>query len=364
MQRLALIFRFVADLVEALPRAKAATRDGGVSVPRQIYELIRLHFGKGKLSVDDYYLMCLYREDLSFSEKSKYLSNFAMGVIARDRRWGVVADDKILTYSLLLSQGVKIPSTLAIVHPVRSFGERPALRSRSEVEDYLINNASYPFFSKPVQGIYSKDALLVEALDRNKKTIMLGDGSSLPLQQYVEHCFESPSGHLIQELLRPHADIEAVCGDRLCTVRMIVMLADDGPRLFCALWKIAGGENMADNYWRKGNMLASLDRQHGTVRRCTTGLGPELREIDRHPTTNQRLVGFTLPCWDEAVDTALDAARAVPGLPIQAWDIALTSNGPMALEVNVFGSLFLPQIANQEGLYQGEFREFMEKNHR
>jgi len=55
----------------------------------------------------------------------------------------------------------------------------------------------------------------------------------------------------------------------------------------------------------------------------------------------------------------LRAACAFPGLPVQAWDIAVTSRGPLPLEVNVFGSPFLPQIANDAGLLQGEFQTFI-----
>lgn len=362
MSSLRFLVGFLGGALRALPKAKAATQDGGVSLARQFSELIRLRAGPGKLNPDDYYRMRVYRKDLSFAEKAKYISNTAFGAIKRDRRWGVVADDKLLTYGLLMGYGIRIPEIHALIHPVRAFGNLRTLRSGPELKEYLLNGAPYPFFSKPVQGIYSQDTLLVKALDPTKQALMLGDGSEVSLEEYVRDCSERTSGHLIQELLHPHPEIAEVCGDHLCTVRAIVMLDRDGPRIFCTLWKIAASENMADNYWRKGNMLAVLDRSDGSVIRCTTGLGPDMREVDRHPATGKPLIGFKLPDWDEAIDLVLSAARAIPGLPIQAWDIALTSKGPMALEVNVFGSVFLPQIAMQQGLLEGELAAFMEKN--
>ena len=145
---------------------------------------------------------------------------------------------------------------------------------------------------------------------------------------------------------------------------MIVLFDGSGPRLFCSLWKVATGGNMADNYWRKGNILALLDRERGTVQKCTTGLGPELQTVSHHPDTGKCLIGFAIPDWDAIVDLTKNAACAVPGLPVQAWDIAPTAKGPMALEVNVFGSSFLPQLAMGAGLYQGEFRAFMDAHRR
>jgi hypothetical protein len=47
---------------------------------------------------------------------------------------------------------------------------------------------------------------------------------------------------------------------------------------------------------------------------------------------------------------------------MQAWDIAVTPDGPVPLEVNDVGSLFLPQMADQRGLYEAEeFRAFIRR---
>jgi len=338
--------------------------DGGVSIPMQLRELLQMRLGPGKLTPDDYYLLRLYRRDLSSAQKSTYLSNPALRIIARDRRWGVIADDKLLTYAILTGNGIRVPKILAVVHPTGAFADRPTLKSPSELEAYLTGPATYPFFSKPVRGVYSRGSMLVEGLDRPRNSLLLGDGSEISLKAYTQQACKRKHGYLIQELLHPHPEVAALVGDRLCTVRVLVLVDEKGPRVHLALWKIAAPENMADNYWRKGNIICLLDSEQGTVLRCTTGLGTETRGIDRHPVTNRRLSGFTLPQWDELLDLTLRAARALPGLPIQAWDIAPTSEGPMALEVNENGSLFLPQIATGSGIYQGEFRAFMEAHRR
>jgi len=359
MQRFKEAARFVKELKQALPRAGEAVRDNGVSLPRQLYEMLRLRAGPGKLSPEDYYLMRIYRRHWTLEQKRRFISLPAFSVVKRDKRWGIVADDKLLTYALLRSQGFPVPRIHAIFHPSRSCAGASCLHSKEELRVWLTSEAPYPFFAKPIQGIYSKGTVLVEALEGARGMVRLGDGSEMPLEGFVALCCQKPKGFMFQELLHPHPAVAEVCGDRLCTVRMIVLLSDDSPRLLAALWKIAGAGNMADNYWREGNMLALLDRQSGTVERCTTGLGAGLREIERHPATGRALIGFTLPDWHDSVELALQAARAVPGLPVQAWDIAVTSKGPMPLEVNIFGSPFLPQIANDAGLLQGEFGAFM-----
>lgn len=166
---------------------------------------------------------------------------------------------------------------------------------------------------------------------------------------------------MFQELLRPHPLIAEVCGDKLCTVRMIAIFEGSQVRLYGAYWKIAVEPNMADNYWRKGNVLALVDPTDGTVKRCSTGLGAEYRSVDVHPVTGKAICGFVLPDWSEAVNMVLSASRAFPGFKMQAWDVALSDKGPILLEFNRFGSLFLPQLAEQHGLYDGEFRKFIDR---
>jgi hypothetical protein len=48
-----------------------------------------------------------------------------------------------------------------------------------------------------------------------------------------------------------------------------------------------------------------------------------------------------------------------PDIPMQLWDIAIVDPGPVSLELNVIGSLFIPQLVNQRGLWFGDFCEFV-----
>jgi hypothetical protein len=354
------MWRFPREALHALRQSQLVVRDGGVSAPRQLLELIRLRAGPGKLTPEDYFLMRVYQRRLSFEEKAKFVSTLALGALRRDRRWDLPAHDKLLTYGLLHGHGIAVPEIVAIAHPSRTFGGRPALKSPAELEAYLAGEASYPFFAKPVLGIFSKGSMLVKEMDRAGRSLLLGDGSRVAIEAFAREVFERKSGYLFQELLHPHPEIADLTGDRLCTVRVMLLYDERGPRLYRAMWKVATGGNMADNYWRKGNILCSLDKEKGEVLRCTTGLGPDMCEVESHRQTGERLLGFVIPQWDALLDLTDRAARIMPGLPVQAWDIAPTSKGPVALEVNVFGSLFLPQVAAQRGLYEGEFRAFVE----
>ncbi len=339
-------------------QARAARADSGVSLPRQLWDLATLRLGSCKLNPEDYYKLRVYRKELSSQEKRRYISNQALpqNMVGR---WKVVADDKLLTYCLLNDRGIPTPKIYAISHPLREFRDVLSLKTPAEVADYLRRRAPYPMIAKPIRGMYSKDVWLLESYDPGTDRVRMS-GQDVAPEEIGKRCFERKTGHLFQELLRPHADIRQSISEKICTLRLIVLLDQGAPRLMKAVWKVAASKNLADNYWREGNFMAKLDQQSGQILQCMSGLGPDFRLLDRHPVTGAPLKGFQVPCYREAVELVLEASRVFPDIVMQAWDIAITDDGPIPLELNVIGSLFIPQIIDQKGLWEDGFRDLVE----
>jgi hypothetical protein len=273
-------------------------------------------------------------------------------------RWAIVANDKLLTYSVLSDAGITVPKIYAVCHGLRQYQDRPTLRTVAEVATYLRSTAPFPLIAKPVPGIYSQGVYLLDRFDASADSVVLDGDGAHAVQDLAARFLSVDEGYVFQELLRPHDEIRRFISDRLCTLRVIIFLERDRSRLFMAVWKINAGDSVADNYWREGNLLAKLDQESGEILQCMTGLGPRHRVVDRHPRTGSLLAGFRVPKYREAIDLALRASRSFPGVPMQAWDIAITDDGPIPLELNIAGNLFIPQLVNQKGLWCGQFREF------
>jgi hypothetical protein len=339
-------------------QGRTARDDHGVSPARQLFELLLLRAGSGKLRADEYYKLRLYRSDIRFSDKRRYASNSAL---PRDLfgRWATVANDKLLTYSVLSDSGIVVPAIHAICHDFRQYQDRPTLRTVAEVAGYLRDKASFPLIAKPVAGIYSEGVYLLDNFDAAADSIALEGDGVISVETLAKRFLSTESGYVLQEFLRPHQEIRQSISDRLSTLRVIVLLERNGPRLFMAVWKINLGGNVADNYWREGNLLAKIDQDSGEVIQCVTGLGRKFQTIDRHPETGRPLAGFRVPTYRDAIDLAFRASRSFPGIPMQAWDIAITDEGPIPLEVNVAGNLFIPQLVSQKGILCDQFHEFV-----
>jgi hypothetical protein len=124
-------------------------------------------------------------------------------------------------------------------------------------------------------------------------------------------------------------------------------------------WKVPAGANVADNFWRPGNILCALGPASGTVRRAVRSHGSSLEEIETHPDSGARILGFTLPCWREVVSLTLDAARSFAPLPFQGWDVAVCPDGPLLVELNAGSDFGLPQLATGRGLADETFAAFL-----
>ncbi len=273
-----------------LPRSlQLAASAHGKSPGAQVMDIWRLRFGPGKLRPDEYYAYGLYDDRrFGFADKLRFLGRAIQDRIIRRcnaPEWWLLAHDKLVFYALLAGLGLPVPATRAVYHASRRLGAAVALAQPAALAAHLRLGMTYPCFAKPVTGIRSLGVAALEAYDAAADRIVLKGGQALEVEAFVGQLERyRAGGYLFQELLRSHPELEAALGPRLATVRLIVLLEDNGPAVLHALCKIPVGDNPADNFWRPGNLLAALDAG-GRVTRVVQGTGPEQREPESHPDT-------------------------------------------------------------------------------
>jgi Sugar-transfer associated ATP-grasp len=348
-----------------LPRSlRVAATEHGKSPWAQVREIWRLRFGPGKLRPEEYYYYGLYDDRrFSFDAKQRFLGRATQDGIYRAcnaLEWWFLAHDKLVFYAMLKGHGLPVPETRAVYHRSRGFGGAAALTEPKTLAAHLRGAMAYPCFAKPVTGIRSIGVAACEGYDAATDTLVFKGGRTLGVDAFVGELEPyRKDGYLFQEMLAPHFEIEALCGRRVSTVRLIILFEDATPTILHALWKIPVGDHPADNFWRRGNLLAALDAADGRVERIIQGVGPDQRELERHPDTGRQLEGARLPDWPALTALGLQAATALPGLRMQAWDIALTDRGPVLVEVNIGGDFNLPQLALGRGLMDERFHAFL-----
>ena len=334
----------------------------------QYLDIKRLKNGLGRLSTGEYYIYQLFDGDrfdhgaqeafIGHKRKVEIYNN------VNDRKWLPVEACKIKTAELVAEHGIRVPQDFALYHPTQEVKGIPTLTSPAQLADFLRNGITFPFFSKPLRGSISLGVAAVQGYDRGSDLLLLKGGKGVKVDKFVEavsNFFDK--GYLFQEQLQPHPEVKRICGDRLPSVRAVVLYDNEEsePETLRTIWKIPVGNNVADNAWRDGNLLAAVDPLTGEVTRVIDGWGPDEGEIECHPDTKEMIKGAVLPEWDKFKALCSDCARAFTGMQLQAWDITITPDGPVMLEINGAGDFSIPQRASAEGLMTGRLKDFYKR---
>jgi hypothetical protein len=282
-----------------------------------------------------------------------------MHFACNDRTWFAVVDDKLLFHTTMQGAGLPVPELIAIIHTSRRGPNVPCLKTAGELRDFLRDKAPYPLFGKPIDGMYSLGAFRADSYAAAEGELVLAVGGRQQLDGCAAEIVAHNPGYLLQRALWPHPEIAGRFGERLCSVQLLVFLTPSGPQIARAVCKIPTGSDIADNFWRAGNMLGAVEIDTGLVRRVVRGTGKD-QEVDAcHPDTGAPIKGMGLPDWSQTADLAATAALTLPGVRTQSWDIAITAGGPVLLEANFGGDLNLAQLAWGQGALDDAYRDHL-----
>lgn len=343
------------DFARNLRTARATGR----SYTALITDVLKLQTGPGRLSPQEYFYYRLWDRELSLERKQQFIGRdrqrYFYG-ICNDERVRPIADDKLVFHEAMTAARVPVPDLVAVVHASRRSPGVPCLTNAAEICDLLASPSAYPVFGKPIDGVFSLGVFRVDGREASTDELIFHDGTRAAVQGCAEQLASYAPGYLLQRVLQPHPEIAQRFGGRLWSIRLLILLRPSGPMVSRAVCKIATGSNLADNFWRAGNMVGAVDLPTGTIARTVRGAGADMQVDVPHPDSGEPIVGFAVPDWSNVVEAGLRAATTLPEIRTQSWDIAVTDRGPVILEVNYGGDLNLAQLAWGSGLLDDAYR--------
>ena len=275
-----------------------AALDAGHKTLALMREVLSLYRGPGRLTPHEYFYYRLWDTDLHLTAKRKYVGKavqMAMHHACNDIAWGAVARDKLLSHAVISTAGMKLPKLLAVVHPSRMIKGVAALTDHNAVLRFLRSPLAYPLFGKPIDGMYSLGVFHAMAYDAGTGMVLMADESAVPAEELASQLVLHQAGYLLQEALAPNPVLAGLTGNKLCSIRYLVLLSAAGPVIATAVCKIPVGDHIADNYWRQGNLLGAVDHHTGILGRIVSGNALNLRIDSVHPGTGSCLSGTAVP---------------------------------------------------------------------
>ena len=344
-----------------------AKERAGVPFAQQSRDMLSLRRGSGGIEPNEYYYFGLYDRTLfDDAARAAFLGRWRVHRMAsafNEEVFGKTGD-KVAIQRMLAAVGIAVPRTLALYNRDGTVDE--GIRHVGDIDDLrrlFLEIPSAGLFGKPVSSVGSLGVISIDGFDVESDRLQISDGGSVSLREFVVELKRyEEDGYQFQERLHCHFDIKPILGNRIGTLRVLV--ANDGePQIVRTSWKIPTGTNMADNFWRKGNLLAAVEPETGRVYRVVDDVYPRLKEVTEHPDSHVRLIDFMLPDWREMREMVIEASRTLTGLPLLGWDVALTDRGPVIVEVEGNGGHpMMTQLAQGRGLLEEPaIRSVMEK---
>jgi hypothetical protein len=322
-------------------------------------EFIRLNRGSGRLTWPEYVQYGVYdRDRYDPGEQARFLTNTLHWPITRvccDMTWQATTEDKWLCGRLLAGSAIRLPETLAVIdRTARAYPDSHKISTAAQLRDFMRSRDVLPLFGKENRGICSLGAFL--ALDADERAVLLKGRGWVSYEECLEQLVGT-TAYLLQRLERNHAFFDRYT-DALATIRVCILVSDESVRLPFAILKLPSPDNVADSFWRPGNLACKVDLPTGRIVTVRSRDAYGTTDHTIHPASGEALLGQTLPMWDQVLDLARRCAPIFQPVRYQSMDIGITPAGPVLIEINTGGGFDLPQLASGEGFLTDEVRNF------
>lgn len=334
-----------------------ASRKSGQSPFALGREFMRLNRGRGKLTFNEYVQYGVYSTSLTPEEKERFITNTLHWPITAkccDMTWQATTEDKWLCTQLLEGAGITTPPILAIVDQTdRAYPGTHSISDAAGLRDFALSY-NKPFFGKENRGMVSFGAFMVVAAEKDR--IFLKGRGWLDYETCMGQLMGATS-YVLQPVEINHGFFRHYT-DALATVRVCAARSEAGLTVPFTVLKIPSKDNIADSFWRPGNLACDVDPVTGMIRKSRSRNAFGTTEHDKHPVTGSSLVGETIPHWTALLDLVSAASSIFAPLRYQSMDVAVTERGPVLIEINTGGGFDLPQLATGRGFLTDEVTDF------
>lgn len=122
------------------------------------------------------------------------------------------------------------------------------------------------------------------------------------------------------------------------TVRFMTTLYPDGEaKIIATFIKIGRAGKCVDNAGGGGNVDVCVDIDTGELKYAIQYDGwRNIKDIEKHPDSGNQLNGIKIGNWETIKEEVKKFQQAFPYCKAAGWDIAITDDGPVVIEVNDF----------------------------
>lgn len=279
-----------------------------------------------------YYRFDFFRADcaLTLEEMKTYVPHFFIMSLYFPhsyKEYGVLCEDKLLTYATLKAYAVPQPRLLFCYDNKTFFDGANNPISTTALDALIAACTADKLFIKPRFGLGGRG---IEVFNKNASNGFLNDNGQLLNHTYLLHALKE-GFYIVQEGLVQHQAMNALYPHSVNTFRIMTECVAGNVRVLYALVRMGSGGQQIDNA-SSGGLYIKIDPETGVLAHQAFAFNRIL--FDRHPDTGFVFKEAPIQPWNEAKAFAVDVARKFREIRYMGWDIAFSTNGPSVIELN------------------------------
>ena len=284
---------------------------------------------------------------LNLFKNKRLISQQLMGINRRnveliyphnERKDYALADDKIVTKSILEEHGIACAKTYAIIERI------------GDIEKGWQSVQSYQKIAiKPANG---RGGGGIKILKKNSEGQWVSGGKKVEAAQIFKHFADIIMGVyslggrdrvLIEYCIEPHPFFHEIYPAGVPDFRVILLKE----RPIMAMLRVPTDRSDGKANLHQGGLGIAIDMEAGNLGLAYDGKGYHAQ----HPDTESKIKNKPIPLWEKTLQLAIQTAKAFP-LEYLGVDLVLDQHlGPLIMEINVRPGLGI-QMVNQQGLQE------------
>lgn len=263
-----------------------------------------------------------------------------------------LARNKYLAHKILENTGVRKSELYCYYQPEGQFAPNDEKAGTlAAVLAILRKKAVRSCVIKTTESSHGDNVWVIRSIDYQENDAVLTrfDGEKITLSSVL-----GKEPLIFESLVHQTRQLAAFNESSVNTVRFMTTLYPDGSvRVIATFIKIGREGKCVDNAGGGGNVDAAVDAGTGRLHYVIQFDGwDNIKEIERHPDSGSQLNCVVIENWEAIKEEVKKFQQAFPYCKAAGWDIAITDEGPVVIEVNDFwdrtGQYFIRRGWRQE----------------
>lgn len=170
---------------------------------------------------------------------------------------------------------------------------------------------------KPIDGSLGKGIAVYNYSDENAA-----------ISQFI---YLNDKKYLCEEFIKQNSVLNNINPYSVNTIRLVSLFSENRPQIISATLRMGATKGCIDNL-KSGGIGAVVDVNNGTV--ISVGKNYNNEDFIKHPVSNIEILGIKIPNWSKVIKLIEEAHKIYSECPILGWDIAITKDSAVLVELN------------------------------